>query len=61
MKKFTSNISPYILLLLPLFLALVVLLMNTQSDLVRHDVALQGSFFSVPRFNVCEVLSNFFH
>jgi|GEM_PF-1324369 len=61
MKNVTTIVSPYILLLLPIFMALVLLVINIQPESLQQDVELQASFFSIPRLNVCEVISGFFH
>lgn len=60
MKKLANIISPYILLLIPIFIGLLVLLLNPSSDDLEQSVDLHAAFFKVPEFNVFEVIVSVF-
>ena len=60
MKKLANIISPYILLLITIFIGLLVLLLNPSSDDLEKSVELHAAFFKVPEFNVFEVIVSVF-
>jgi hypothetical protein len=60
MKKLVNTISPYILLLIPIFIGLLVLLFNPSGDALENSVELHASFFKVPQMNLFEVIAGLF-
>lgn len=60
MKKLANTVSPYILLLIPIFIGLVILLLNPSSDDLEQSVNLHASFFKVPQVNLFEVIISVF-
>lgn len=60
MKKLANIISPYILLLIPIFIGLLILLLNPSSDDLEQSVDLHASFFKVPKVNIFDVIVSVF-
>lgn len=60
MKKLTALFSPYLLLLIPVFIGLVVLLLNPDQELLKQDIALHASFFQIPNINLFDVVVSLF-
>lgn len=58
MKKKLSTISPFILLLLPFFVALTLAwsVGSYDTDMVREHLAINASFITVPEFNLFHAL-----
>lgn len=60
MKKLVNTISPYLLLLIPVFVALVILLINPNNDALERSVELHASFIKMPDVNLFKVVINLF-
>lgn len=60
MKKLVSTISPYLLLLIPVFIAIMVLLFNSENDILKQELELHAAFVKIPQINVFEVIVSFF-
>jgi len=60
MKRLFFNISPYLLLLVPIFIALAVLLVYSDSNLIQEGTTLNASFIKIPNFNIIQVISSIF-
>jgi hypothetical protein len=60
MKKLANTISPYLLLLIPVFIALVVLLVNQDQDALEQSVQLRASFIKMPDVNLFKVVVDLF-
>ncbi len=60
MKKLVNTISPYLLLLIPVLIGLLVLLFNPSNDILEQKVALHASFIKVPDINLLNVVLNLF-
>jgi hypothetical protein len=60
MKRLLLSISPYLLLLLPIFIALGVLLIHADTALIEQETPLNVSFIKVPNFNVIQSICNLF-
>ncbi|MEC3881584.1 hypothetical protein [Parapedobacter sp. 10938] len=56
MKKFLSNISPFMLLVIPFFVALILVAKQPQSDVTQERIQLNASFISLPDIHVFNVL-----
>lgn len=56
MKKLVNIVSPYILLLIPIFIALIILLLNPNSESLEHSVELHSSLFKIPQVNLFDVI-----
>lgn len=56
MKKFISNISPFLLLTLPFFVAMLLMAGVAGSELIEQRIQLNASFISLPEINVFRVL-----
>jgi hypothetical protein len=56
MKKFIGNISPFLLLLIPFFVALVLMAGQTASEIVQERIQLNASFIYLPEINVFKAL-----
>ncbi|WP_262245520.1 hypothetical protein [Parapedobacter soli] len=52
MKKFISNISPFLLLIIPFFVGLILVAKQPQIEVVQERIQLNASFISLPDFNV---------
>jgi hypothetical protein len=60
MKKLVNIVSPYLLLLIPVFVGLVILLVNPDDEALGRSVELHAAFFKVPHINLFEVVISFF-
>lgn len=60
MKKLVNTVSPYLLLLIPVFIALVILLVNPNDEQLGRSVELHAAFFKVPHINLFDVVLSFF-
>lgn len=60
MKKLANTISPYLLLLIPVFIALLVLLVNPDQDGLEQSVQLHASFIKMPDISLFKVIVNLF-
>ncbi len=56
MKKFTGNISPFLLLIIPFFVAVLVVAGQSGSEIIQERIQLNASFISLPDINVFKVL-----
>lgn len=56
MKKFISNISPFLLLVIPFFMGLILMAKQPQSEIVQERIQLNASFISLPEVNVFKVM-----
>ena len=56
MKKRISNISPFLLLILPFFVGMFLVAKQPQSEIIQERIQLNASFISMPEFNVFNVL-----
>ncbi len=58
MKKRLNTISPFLLLLLPFFVALTLAwaIGANDTEIVREQLALRASFITLPEFNVFQAL-----
>ncbi len=60
MKKLVNTISPYLLLLMPIFIALVILLVNPNDEALGRSVELHAAFFKVPYVNLFDIVLSLF-
>lgn len=60
MKRLFLNISPYLLLLVPIFIALGVLLVYSDVALIEQETPLNVSFIKVPNFNIMQSICSLF-
>ncbi|WP_257658273.1 hypothetical protein [Parapedobacter lycopersici] len=56
MKKFIGNVSPFLLVTLPFFAALLIMAGIAGSELIEQRIQLNASFISLPEINVFRVL-----
>lgn len=58
MKKRLSTINPFLLLLLPFFVALALAwtIGSNDTEIVREQLALRASFITLPEVNVFQAL-----
>lgn len=56
MKKFISNISPFLLLLIPFFVGLILVAKQPKDEVVQERIQLNASFISLPDVNVFKAL-----
>ena len=56
MKKFIGNVSPFLLLTLPFFVAMLIMAGVAGSELIEQRIQLNASFISLPELNVFQVL-----
>jgi len=56
MKKLLSNISPFLLLVIPFFVGLILVAKQPQSEIIQERIQLNASFISLPDVNVFNVL-----
>lgn len=50
MKTLLSNISPFLLLLIPLLIAALVICMHVDTEVVEKSADLKASFVTIPKF-----------
>lgn len=55
MKKFSKNISPFLLLAIPFFVMLVFLALHSGNEVIEEREQLTASFFKLPEFDVFQV------
>lgn len=60
MKKLVNTVSPYLLLMIPIFIGLLVLLFNPNTESFQSSVELSASFIKVPHFNLFNVVLDLF-
>lgn len=60
MKKLVNIVSPYLLLLIPIFIGLLILLINPNDEALGRSVELHAAFFKVPHINLFEAVLSFF-
>lgn len=60
MKRLFSNISPYLLLLIPIFFSLAILLIHADATYIQEDTTLNASFIRITDFNIIQVISSIF-
>jgi len=60
MKRSLLNISPYLLLLVPIFLALALILVNSDTNMVADEATISASFIQIPSVNIIQVVSSIF-
>jgi hypothetical protein len=60
MKKLANTVSPYLLLLIPIFIGLIILLLNSSSDVLEQSDELHASFFKIPQVNLFDVIVGVF-
>ena len=51
-----SNISPFLLLVIPFFVGMLLVAKQPQSEIVQQRIELNASFISLPEVNVFNVL-----
>ncbi|SEL58626.1 hypothetical protein [Parapedobacter koreensis] len=56
MKKFIGNISPFLLLVIPFFVALLLVAGQAGREVIQERIQLNASFISLPDVNVFKVL-----
>ena len=56
MKKFTGNISPFLLLIIPFFVAVIIVAGQTGSEVIQERIQLNASFISLPDINIFKAL-----
>ncbi len=56
MKKFISNVSPFLLLVIPLFVILLWVAGQTGKEVIQERIQLNASFISLPDAGVFKVL-----
>ncbi len=56
MKKFIGNISPFLLLIIPFFVGLILVAGQTRSEVIQERIQLNASFISLPDVNVFKAL-----
>jgi len=56
MKKFIGNISPFLLLIIPIFVALLLVIGQTGNEVAQERIQVNASFISLPEINVFKVL-----
>lgn len=57
MKQFIKNTSPFLLLIIPFFVAVVLMAVNSGSEMVHEKVQLSASIIKLPKFNISQVIS----
>jgi len=55
MKKFISNVSPFLLLVIPLFIILLWMAGQTGKEVIQERIQLNASFISLPDAEVFKV------
>lgn len=56
MKRSFYSISPYLLLLVPIFVALTILLVFADPTVLEEESNVRASFIHIPDFNIFNVL-----
>jgi len=55
MKKFFSNVSPFLLVTIPFFVALILMTGLAGSELIQERIQMNASFISLPEIDVFRV------
>ncbi|WP_166670703.1 hypothetical protein [Olivibacter sp. XZL3] len=50
MKRLLSNISPFLLLLIPILIAALVICVHVDREVMEPSVELNASFLSIPKY-----------
>lgn len=50
MKTYLSNISPFLLLLIPIIIAAIVVCTHVDKELIHEKIDLNASFITIPKF-----------
>lgn len=61
MKRSFLNISPYLLLLVPIFMALALILANADANVIAEEGTISASFIQIPSVNIIQVVSSIFN
>ncbi|HLW50924.1 MAG TPA: hypothetical protein VKZ78_08120 [Sphingobacteriaceae bacterium] len=56
MKKFIKNTSPFLLLTIPFFVALVLMGLHSGSEMIQEKIQLSASFIKLPEVNIFHVI-----
>jgi len=56
MKKFIGNVSPFLLVTIPFFAALLIMAGVAGSELIEERIELNASFISLPEISAFRVL-----
>lgn len=56
MKKFSGSISPFLLLIIPFLVALMLVAGNAGSEVIEERIQLNASFISLPDLDLFNVL-----
>lgn len=56
MKKIAKNISPFLLLLLPFFVAVLFMAIHSGAEMIQERIQLSASFIQLPQIDVMQVL-----
>lgn len=56
MKRPFHHISPYLLLLVPIFVALTILLVFADPTVIEDESQIRASFIRIPDFNIFNAL-----
>ncbi len=57
MKKFIKNTSPFLLLTIPFFVAIVLMAIHSGGEMIQEKIQLSASFIKLPEVNIFQVLS----
>ncbi|HZH55134.1 MAG TPA: hypothetical protein VFD72_05745 [Sphingobacteriaceae bacterium] len=60
MKKLIKNTSPYLLLTLPFFVAMVFLAIHTGNEMIQERIQLSASYIAFPKLDVFQVILRMF-
>lgn len=60
MKKFTNQISPFLLLIVPFFVAVVLMALYTGGEMIQERVQMNASFIQMPKINLFQVIQSIF-
>lgn len=56
MKRFIGNISPFLLLVIPFVVILLVMAAQTGSEITQERIQVNASFISLPEASIFKVL-----
>lgn len=60
MKRSILNISPYLLLLIPIFMALALILMHSDTSMLAEEGMVNASFIQIPNINIIQAVCSIF-
>jgi hypothetical protein len=60
MKKFTNQFSPFLLLIVPFFVAVVLMALYTGGEMIQERVQMNASFIQMPKINLFQVIQSIF-